>query len=299
MAQLMFSLIFSVFLSHPAYPCAPAPPKDHEIVISEEEALIIWDGKTQHFLRRGVFESDAEDFGFLVPSPTKPILKDVSDGILSTLAHHTQAKRIVEEYWEPSWTPFFLYILPFHAGDGASIKSVVVERTKVAGMDAAILKTEDPASLEQWLVQNHYPFESALKEWAQHYIEKDWYITAFKIDKEGSRSANIESQLIHMQFDTARPFFPYKEPENPASSADRSLRVFMISPQPPAPQIGDGETRWPGKIVHAKAGDYSALFQNTPLATLVAKESLLGDLVDRASPRPGMDELGRDGNTKS
>ena len=290
----MLSIVIS-FLISSAYPCAPAPPKNHDIVISEEEALIIWDGKMEHFLRRGAFQSDADDFGFLVPSPTKPQLKEVSDGILHKLADTTKAKRVIEEYWTFNFVPLVLYYFASSTYDGAPEKSILVEQIKVAGMDAAILKTEDSDALKKWLVQNNYPFEAELKDWAEHYIQKNWYITAFKIDKEGSPAVNIASRLIHMQFATTRPFFPYKEPVS-SSSKPRTLRIFMLSKQPPSPQIGDGEMQWPGSVVYSKAGDYTSIFENTPLVSLVDKGDWLSELEDFSSPRPGTDDLWLDGN---
>ncbi|MGH9753182.1 MAG: hypothetical protein ACREA2_10400 [Blastocatellia bacterium] len=54
--------------------CAPAPRPGQFVRIAEESAIIIWDEKTrtQHFIRRATFDTDAPDFGFLVPTPTEP-----------------------------------------------------------------------------------------------------------------------------------------------------------------------------------------------------------------------------------
>ena len=180
---------------------------------------------------------------------------------------------MTKEYWRPDFFPLLAYPLLFTAGDSSPVKSIVVEQVKVAGMDAAVLKAEDSADLAAWLVKNNYPFRPELKEWVQYYIAQGWYLTAFKIDKGGRKATNLESQLIHMQFASKRPFFPYKEPQSAMLSAGsrRSLRVYMISPQPPAPQLGDGSTQWRGKVVYAKAGNYQSLFQGTALFKMELK----------------------------
>src|SRR5207237_170781 len=76
--------------------------------IAEEEALIIWDPatKTEHFIRRAAFRSTARQFGFLVPTPTKPELSEVDDSIFDTLADviRPPVKYVAEPTYKPgSW----------------------------------------------------------------------------------------------------------------------------------------------------------------------------------------------------
>jgi hypothetical protein len=61
--------------------CAAAPPFGATVRIADESAIIIWDAssKTEHFIRRATFSSSAHDFGFLVPTPTKPELAEAED----------------------------------------------------------------------------------------------------------------------------------------------------------------------------------------------------------------------------
>lgn len=53
--------------------CAPAPRPGQFVRIAEESAIVIWDEttRTQHFIRRATFDTDAPDFGFLVPTPNR------------------------------------------------------------------------------------------------------------------------------------------------------------------------------------------------------------------------------------
>ena len=54
-----------------ALACCPAPPSGKPVVNADQTVLIIWDAaaKTQHFIRQASFTSQADDFGFIVPSP--------------------------------------------------------------------------------------------------------------------------------------------------------------------------------------------------------------------------------------
>src|SRR5262245_47756248 len=95
--------------------CAPVPRPGQFVRIAEESAVIVWDEKTrtEHFIRRATFDTDAPDFGFLVPTPTKPALAEVSDSVFNDLEYFIRPKEIVRtEFAGVDFTPtlfnFFL-----------------------------------------------------------------------------------------------------------------------------------------------------------------------------------------------
>src|SRR5437763_10772306 len=71
--------------------CCPAPPSGKPVVNADQSVIIVWDAasKTEHFIRRASFKSDADDFGFLVPTPQKPELEESGDAAFATLAKIT------------------------------------------------------------------------------------------------------------------------------------------------------------------------------------------------------------------
>jgi hypothetical protein len=56
-----------------------------DIEIANESAVIIWDAeiKTEHFIRRTSCRAQAGNFGFVVPTPTKPELADADDYVFT------------------------------------------------------------------------------------------------------------------------------------------------------------------------------------------------------------------------
>src|SRR5262245_64412453 len=64
--------------SDPADACCPAGPTGKPVVNADQTVIIIWDAATkmQHFIRKASFKSEADDFGFLVPSPSQPELDE-------------------------------------------------------------------------------------------------------------------------------------------------------------------------------------------------------------------------------
>jgi hypothetical protein len=87
--------------SPPASACCPAPPPGGKPVVNADQSVIlIWDAKTktQHFIRRASFQSEAADFGFLVPTPAKPELAESGDKAFAFLQKLTEPEK-------KKWTP--------------------------------------------------------------------------------------------------------------------------------------------------------------------------------------------------
>src|SRR4051812_8458581 len=83
-AVLLFFVAWLLTCTQPdAEGCASVGRPMDSIRIAEESALIVWDPvkKIEHFIRRAAFDTKSADFGFLVPTPSQPILAEVSDRI--------------------------------------------------------------------------------------------------------------------------------------------------------------------------------------------------------------------------
>jgi hypothetical protein len=85
-----------------AWPCASAPPRGHWVGILDEQALIVWDAEArqQHFVRRARFDADAPSFGFLVPTPTRPMLAEAPDAIFDALDRAVQPEIVTRTKWD-------------------------------------------------------------------------------------------------------------------------------------------------------------------------------------------------------
>src|SRR4051812_28697700 len=84
--------------------CAPAPPIGGHVDIADESAIIIWDAaaKTEHFIRRAQFMATVKEFGFLVPTPSRPALADAPDSSFDHLATVTAPRVVTKVRYEPA-----------------------------------------------------------------------------------------------------------------------------------------------------------------------------------------------------
>ena len=282
--------------------CAPAPPRGYDVSIVGEEAVIVWDAakRIEHFIRRADFSTEAEGFGFIVPTPTVPELVEASSTIFERLAYAIQPR---EEYrYETSGiSPTCLLYATFamRAGDAATAgpASVTVLRHQVvAGYDAVVLEASDPAALSKWLADNGYAEGDTLRAWAAPYIDKRWKFTAFKLaTPEGQ--GGLATSPVRMSFSTDAPFYPYREPadqregegEGEGGAGDRSLRVFFVSDERYAGSL-PGDAHWPAEAVYA-GGVGVELFDGLVPEDSIPGAPYLTAFLDESSPRPGTDDV--------
>ncbi len=300
----------------PARACAPATPIGEWVRIAGETAVIVWDAKAkrEHFVRKASFQSSAKDFGFLVPTPTKPELAEIDDGIFDALAWATRPR--VETKTEHGGIEVGSL---FFATRGATavVSSVapvrVLDEVTVGGYDAVVIEADDPNAMATWLADHGYDARPALADWLAPYVARKWKITAFKVAspdgaRPGSSAGTLATRAVRMSFDTDKPFFPYREPADqrepvrprpgaprdpsaalsPDAAASRDLLVYVVAAQRLSPSIGESGT-FPGSVPFAKR-----LGGELPKAVgdlLDEKSPFVTVLVDPSSPRPGTDEL--------
>jgi len=263
--------------------CAAAPPLDASVDILGEDAIIIWDpsAKQQQFIRRATFRSAANDFGFLVPTPSLPELSDAPDGLFERLGDFIDPGEVEENDYRIAWSLCSsLLVGSDRASKAPGAQVEVLAESRVAGYDAASLKAGDADALGSWLKEHGYAFRPALRDWLAAYVEQGWIINAFKVARTDDREV-VGSRAVRMTFAAEQPYFPYREPQDGGTTYGRRLRIFLLTPSRHAANaVG---TKMPAQLEHA-----------TPLSAALDRSGLLGVepdwwlqvFVDRSARRP-------------
>ncbi|HZS05653.1 MAG TPA: DUF2330 domain-containing protein [Blastocatellia bacterium] len=310
-ARTLAVVLLSGVLAFPQaiWACAPAPRPGQFVRIADESAIIVWDeaSRTQHFIRRATFETEAPDFGFLVPTPTRPELSEISgsDNKFYRLEALMRPKVIERsEFAGFDFTPAFAWFFYLRsAREGVTAKAPggvwVVKMERVAGYDAVVLEADNAAELNRWLGRHGYVSSPALADWFVPYVAAHWKITAFKIAKDADYR-RVASSAVRMSFTTDRPFFPYREPASQreakeAGTEPRLLRVFFLSGSRVEGKLGEQASgKWPGQVVWAdriSEDVRESLSDLVPVKTEWPKDTWLTVFEDKSSPRPGTDEV--------
>jgi hypothetical protein len=267
-----------VLIPAPAPGCAAAPRHGEYVSTADETALIVWDEKTktEHFVRRANFTSSAYDFGFLVPTPTRPHLDLADDTVFADLSaltapaieYRTVVQEVDDEFAFGCSAPMaaskaeLAENMPMSEAKSAARGGVeAVEQKKLGDYDVAVLRfrrgTADTpesgaAELSKWLTDHGYESTAAIKTWLERYVKDEWCVTAFKIgakqtdDPHGVKAEasphtrhSVRAKPVRMSFKADRPFYPYREPtvELPANAVPAS-RLLRVFVAAPARYAG-------------------------------------------------------------
>ena len=249
----------------PVRSCCAAPPSGKPVVNADQTVILLWDPatKTEHFIRRASFKSDADDFGFLIPSPAKPELAESGNDAFPTLQKLTEPEIIKQKLPKGDvgcGCAAAKRAMPMAAGVKEQV-SVLEEKT-VAGFHATVLEATSAAALTDWLRDHGYAYSPEIAAWAKPYVEAGWKVTALKVakSKDDKADKSVTASALRLSFQTDRPLFPYREPD-PTSAAQtlganhRLLRIYFLAE---ARYLGEmtKENAWTGKV--AWAGHVSA-----------------------------------------
>ncbi len=277
--------------------CATAPPAGAEARVADEEAVIIWDSvtKTETFIRRAQFQSTARSFGFLVPTPSKPVLGEVDAAVFNSLAEKIRPEVVIDtsgtKISVESWVGSCMGGLKKSASvDGARAPAVrVIQSAHVAGMDATTVIADDATALTAWLGTHGFAATPELTAWLEPYVKQRWTITAFVIgteQKDGSRF-EMATKAVKMTFPADAPFYPYREPEPPKTTTlelpPRMLRVYFVSDQRYTGRLGDQP--WNASTLFSAKVDLPSELWSTK------DNNRTTVFIDDASPRVARDEV--------
>ncbi|MFO0929446.1 MAG: DUF2330 domain-containing protein [Gemmataceae bacterium] len=200
-------------------PAAPPGTRSHR-----QRVRLIWDAatKTEHFIRRGTFDTASPDFGFLVPTPSEPELAEADDALFDTLEEWTKPEeryarrpgggRRCQDGHRCRQRPAAVTVLG-EAGRRAGRRQAEGDRHEGACWSGS-RSTATPAGRR-------------LEALARSLCQGRRVITAFKIAKPaGSGATTVSTKPLRMTFQTDGPFYPYREPEDmrtPGAYPDRYL----------------------------------------------------------------------------
>lgn len=208
-----------------AWPCAVADPGSLRTRVRAEEALIVFDEAKgiEHFIRSAEFATEAESFGFIVPTPSEPEFGEFDSTVFEKLVSAYEAARPETRNLEIS--PMFL--LRKLGGGPAGGLVQVLGSSRVAGMDVTVVKASDAGALSAWLEKHGFTMRPALQAWLDSYVKQGWVFSAFKY--AGAPQSHMTSKAVRISFATKLPIYPYREPSD--SERYGGLRVWVVAPQ--------------------------------------------------------------------
>ena len=240
------------------FACCAASFTGHPVSFGDQLNIIVWDSAThtEHFVRQAFFKSDAEHFGFIAPTPSKPDLSDASEEAFITLVRLNPELKGGTAGGATTATP---------AWDLGDVK--VVQEKDVGPYHAVTLLATDSNALASWMSKNHYASTPYIRDWTQAYISKGWYLTAFKVRTSSGEAA---TGTVRMSFKADKPFNPYYVPADNVGMGHSNLTVFFVSDRDYSAKIGNKDPwvneRWKAGIPDESRRDLATQLKLSPAA---------------------------------
>lgn len=205
---------------------------DQDVHQPGQRAFITWDPveKIESFTVQPQFEGNARDFGMVIPTPSRPKLKEAPREIFKDLALFT----VLEP--RPCTMKYKRSMAPTMAGKGGGgpppkPKVTVLEAGVVGTLDYKIIRAEDAADLYTWLRDNGYSYagdESTL----DFYVSKKWLFTVMKIDPsamtkrpDGTYEGNVSP--TRFQFTSTELVYPLRITQTSVKDTTNALLYVM------------------------------------------------------------------------
>jgi hypothetical protein len=249
------------FFTAPSTPaCCPVARSGKPVINADQTVLIIWDPatKTEHFIRKASFKSEADDFGFLVPTPTQPELEESGNEAFPYLLKLTEPeKKKVPRQSGGMGCGCYSESKKAERGNSSEPAVQVRQEKEVAGFHAVVLEAKSADALVTWLKDHDYAFSGEVEAWAKPYVEAGWMITAFKVtkDKDAKDKQSVAAAALRMSFKTDRPLFPYREPDFKSAAQElgankRLLRIYFVADARYQGELTK-DVPWTGKVAWA------------------------------------------------
>jgi hypothetical protein len=221
--------------------CCYFSAKDKDILQPAQKVFITWNPveNVESFTVQPKFEGNADDFGMVIPTPSKPKLDEMPRDFFKELALFTILKK--REFPQSKLLPRPMLksdlarnSVPMAAGQGAGAPRPpavkVLEAGVVGNLDYKIIEAGRADDLFDWLKEHKYTY-SGDEATLDYYIKKKWLFTVMKIDtmqmkKNPDGSFAGEVTPTRFLFSSERLIYPLKITQ--ISVKDKTEALFYV-----------------------------------------------------------------------
>jgi Uncharacterized protein conserved in bacteria (DUF2330) len=201
-------------------------PTGTKVELDKLNAVIIHDGKqTETLILRldyKVKDGKPQNFGWIIPTPTKPKVKAVSNNIFVQLKNLTVPKtNYVDDIFgrkletKPDKTP--------------------VQTTRVGAYDIAVISAYEQQTIRDWAGKNNFNYINLYSQPFREYLAEGWYFTMVRLQPDrGELPQSGYSVPIALTFEAFSPMIPWRmmgDATNARSDGiEYDTNVYILSP---------------------------------------------------------------------
>ncbi len=239
-ARCCFAVTLAMTLAFAAEPveacgCGLVLPHEGSIDVTQERAIIRWDGQTEDIIMALQVQGDAKEAAWIMPVPTQAQVKLGDPKMFELLQEFTKPR--IETIYE-------LHRRPTIAALTRGSLVTLLDRREIGLYDVSTLAATDATALTQWLNTNGYKFPEAAAKVLQPYVDQGWYYIAARISP--SRASEVQGELdpLWMTFKSNRIVYPMR----PTALARNPEAVFLYILADHRMDVADLDTSFAGWI---------------------------------------------------
>lgn len=179
------------------------PPASYNAEIGQR-AVIFHDQGVETLILSIDYEGTAEEFGWIVPTPSQPEVEVSNNDLFDVLADYTypkKAERLVE-------IPFFISSV----GDVSKQSITILETKEVGNYESTVLSATNAQDLVGWLEGHGYTYPEGAVEIFDDYINRGWKFTTLKINNQaiaqGGAVGEGHVQPLKLTFQSEEIIYP-------------------------------------------------------------------------------------------
>ncbi len=208
MRTILTSMMLAVLLGVLCLPitaeacgCGILLPHEGSIDVTQERAIIRWDGQTEDIIMALQAQGDAKEAAWIMPVPSVAQVKLGDPEMFTFLQDFTkpEVKHITEIVHSP---------IPTVGAAPAAV--TLIDRREIGLYDVSTLAATDASALTDWLIANGYKFSDATAKILQPYVDQGWYYIAARISPNKVDQVKGELDPLWMTFKSNRVVYPMR-----------------------------------------------------------------------------------------
>ncbi len=194
----------ALVLSTPAQACACGAfllPEDAEVEVSDESAVISWDGEEERILLSLDVDAPGDDAALLIPTPSPATVDVAEPGMFEEVAEFTAPRVREVDLWWPEW------LVREDLGNEGIVREEgpAPAPAPLEGIDAHVIDAADAGKLETWLEKNDYVIRDDVASALVPYAQQDWHFLLVKLEAD---ALSGRMQPLDIRFETNQLVYP-------------------------------------------------------------------------------------------
>ena len=213
--------------------CGAYVPHDGDGFVTQEQALLSWDGATEQIVMSLGVLGSSKEAAVIMPVPSRATVKLGDGKIFDQLRDLTKPLVRIEKRSRG------LTLGAGAAPPEAAVRVTLLDRQTLGPFDVSTLAATDAEALSTWLRDNGYAISPKLASALQAYVDKGWFYVAVRLQPGAGEGLTGALDPLWITFASDTLVYPMRASANARSEQTVTLYVLAAHRVQKTAQFGD------------------------------------------------------------